>query len=203
MSDANNPARQSAPQRLSKAARRQQLLDLACTIIREQGTDALTLITLAQRAGVTKPVTYKHFTNRQALLYALYREFDDHLVREMDARIRRHASSFRQAAEVFADAYLHCVCDNGRVYEAIISALKAYPEYQDIRSRMRDYFCQIMQRTLGDFLSPDQPSPGYARLVAIFGAVEALSELLLEQQISHRQAVDETLFVIESLFLAA
>ncbi|MHC8285601.1 helix-turn-helix domain-containing protein [Pseudomonas sp. XS1P51] len=32
------------------------------------GTDALTLATLAERAGVTKPVAYEHFRTRSGLL---------------------------------------------------------------------------------------------------------------------------------------
>ena len=43
-------------QRLTREERRTQLMDVAWHIIREEGTDALTLGYLATQAGVTKPV---------------------------------------------------------------------------------------------------------------------------------------------------
>ena len=55
---------EAASRRLSKAERRQQLLDTALRIVREEGADRLTLGHLAIRAGVSKPVTYEHFGTR-------------------------------------------------------------------------------------------------------------------------------------------
>lgn len=52
--------------RLQRDERQIQLLNVANSIILAEGTDALTLITLAEKAGVTKPVTYKHFGNRKS-----------------------------------------------------------------------------------------------------------------------------------------
>lgn len=62
--------------RLSKSERRQQLLETARLIVREEGADRLTLGHLAVRAGVSKPVTYEHFETRTGLLIELYRWID-------------------------------------------------------------------------------------------------------------------------------
>ena len=62
--------------RLSREDRLRQLLDMSWRVIRDEGTDALTLGRLAERAGVTKPVVYDHFGTREGLLTALYRDFD-------------------------------------------------------------------------------------------------------------------------------
>jgi AcrR family transcriptional regulator len=43
---------------MSKEERRRQLLDTASDIVRSEGTEALTLGHLAERAGVTKPIAY-------------------------------------------------------------------------------------------------------------------------------------------------
>lgn len=56
--------------------RRQQLLETARLIVREEGADRLTLSHLAVRAGVSKPVTYEHFETRTGLLIELYRWID-------------------------------------------------------------------------------------------------------------------------------
>lgn len=62
--------------RLSREDRRRQLLDMAWQLVREEGTDALSLGRLAEQAGVTKPVVYDHFETRTGLLAALYEEYD-------------------------------------------------------------------------------------------------------------------------------
>src|SRR5262245_12468652 len=66
----------TASKRLDKEARRRQLLDTALAIVREEGTQALTLGRLAERAGVTKPIAYEHFGTRSGLLIALFRDYD-------------------------------------------------------------------------------------------------------------------------------
>ncbi|NQD94392.1 helix-turn-helix transcriptional regulator, partial [Pseudomonas sp. CrR25] len=62
--------------RLPRDERQRQLLDVAWRLIREEGTEALTLGRLAEQAGVTKPVVYDHFGTRAGLLAVLYQEFD-------------------------------------------------------------------------------------------------------------------------------
>ncbi len=58
--------------RLSASDRRVQVLQLAREIISEDGLDALTMDALANRAEVGKPVLYRQFENRDAVLVALF-----------------------------------------------------------------------------------------------------------------------------------
>ncbi|MCO3771117.1 helix-turn-helix transcriptional regulator, partial [Pseudomonas aeruginosa] len=62
----------SPRRRLSRDERQRQLLEVAWRLVREEGTEALTLGRLAEQAGVTKPVVYDHFGTRARLLAALY-----------------------------------------------------------------------------------------------------------------------------------
>jgi AcrR family transcriptional regulator len=64
---------------MSKDERRRNLLKVAFEIIASDGTDALTLPSLAERAGVSRPVAYEHFESREGLLMALYRDYDEEL----------------------------------------------------------------------------------------------------------------------------
>jgi AcrR family transcriptional regulator len=59
--------------RLSKEARREQLLDAAAEIIVERGAGSITMEGLAERAGVSKALPYQHFDNAGDALIALYR----------------------------------------------------------------------------------------------------------------------------------
>src|SRR5688500_17488341 len=71
------PMAESSSKRLSKAERRAQLLDTALDVVRDEGTDALTLARVAERAGVSKPIAYQHFETRGGLLVALYERMDE------------------------------------------------------------------------------------------------------------------------------
>ena len=74
MSSSESPAPR---RRLSREDRLRQLLDVAWQLVRDEGTDALTLGRLAELAGVTKPVVYDHFAARAGVLAALYADFDE------------------------------------------------------------------------------------------------------------------------------
>jgi AcrR family transcriptional regulator len=59
--------------RLSRDGRREALLDDAAVLLREGGLNAVTMEAVAARAGVSRPLVYKHFANREALLAGLWR----------------------------------------------------------------------------------------------------------------------------------
>lgn len=173
--------------RLTKEARHEQLLDVAAKIIREKGTEALTLITLAQQAGVTKPITYKHFASRQSLLHALYKRCDKRFVDAMNIKIQQQATNFEQAVTLFTDAYLDCLEQNGREYNEVIFALMAYPEYRDIHREIRHFFCQALISVFRPFISPSI-ALDKVRLAAIYGALEAVADILAEGPSTPQQA---------------
>ena len=60
----HSPDDPSPRRRLSRDERQRQLLEVAWRLVREEGTEALTLGRLAEQAGVTKPVVYDHFGTR-------------------------------------------------------------------------------------------------------------------------------------------
>lgn len=63
----------SDPERLTRDERRTQLLDAAATLIATESPAAVSMEMVAERAGVSRPLVYKHFANRDELLGALYR----------------------------------------------------------------------------------------------------------------------------------
>jgi AcrR family transcriptional regulator len=68
----------SPPARLTKEARRDQLLDAAAEIISQRGVAAATMERVAEQAGVSKALPYQHFENAPDLVSALYwREMTD------------------------------------------------------------------------------------------------------------------------------
>ena len=75
--------------RLTPEARQDQLLDTARAMVIEQGLQSFTMEGLAKAAGVSAPLVYNYFPNRQDLLQALlkreYRRYVDNIVQASGA----------------------------------------------------------------------------------------------------------------------
>ena len=91
--------------RFTKEGRLRQLLDVSWQLIRDEGTDALTLGRLAQEAGVSKPVVYDHFGTRNGLLAALYQDFDLRQTAIIDEAIAASKPTLKDLAD--AVSYTH------------------------------------------------------------------------------------------------
>jgi AcrR family transcriptional regulator len=63
--DAPTPTRMAAP------VRREQLLDVTGEIVADQGFQAVSIQSVARRAGISRPLIYEHFGDLQGLLEAL------------------------------------------------------------------------------------------------------------------------------------
>jgi AcrR family transcriptional regulator len=56
---------------MSGQQRREQLLDVTAEIVADQGFQAISIVSVAQRAGVSRPIVYAHFGDLPGLLQAL------------------------------------------------------------------------------------------------------------------------------------
>lgn len=95
-------------ERMTPEARRRQLLDVASAIVTEQGVEHLEIRALAKRAGVTRPVVYRYFPTRQALVLALLEDFAD----AIEAAYRSAMlSSLGKSLEDIARTFVAASCD--------------------------------------------------------------------------------------------
>ncbi|PWC14867.1 TetR family transcriptional regulator [Brenneria roseae subsp. americana] len=186
-----------ARQRLSREERHVQLIEAAWRIIREEGTEALTLGRLAERAGVTKPVVYDHFTSRSGLLAALYKEFDHRQTAQMDEIIRNTEPVLEQLASVIATSYVECVLLQGREMPNVMAALTGTPELEQIRQDYATTFTEKCRKLFAPFCG-DQPLHD-AALRAMLGSAEGLSYATVQGVITEQQAKDELFHVILSM----
>ena len=65
--------------RLWAGERRAQLLEVAAQILAEDGADGVRIPDVAARAGVSRPIVYKHFSNRQDILIGILEDFGERL----------------------------------------------------------------------------------------------------------------------------
>lgn len=173
--------------RLSKQARREPLLNTAVTIVRTQGADGLTLVTLAEAAGVSRPIVYDHFGTRPGLLLALYRRLDERHRAAIAEAVREAAPTADEVARVISAAYFACATDMPEL-GAISAALKGNPEMEAIRREMLGSCTDLMAAAL---LPHSGLAPEVLRLrcVGVLGAAEAVAAELNQGRASADDAV--------------
>lgn len=179
----------SAP-KMPKADRRAQLLRVALEIVRQDGTDALTLGTLAERASVSKPITYNHFATRSGLLVALYDEIMDRQTKALAEAVDDTPPKLIKVAQVLAAAYMDCYASIGPEWHAIGAALKGSEDMDRYHRKMIAGHVAFFSRVLSPLT--EQPERLVRRrCVGIIGAAEALSDAMVRNQTSRDQAVTD------------
>ena len=114
--------------RLSRAARRAQLLVAARDVFSAQGYHSAAMDDIAERAGVSKPVLYQHFPGKLELYRALLSTCADDLVTRVRAAL---ASTSDNGERVHAavSAYFDFVAGEGGAFRLIFeSDLRNEPE---------------------------------------------------------------------------
>ena len=188
MSSSESPAPR---RRLSREDRLRQLLEVAWQLVRDEGTEALTLGRLAELAGVTKPVVYDHFVTRSGLLAALYEDFDARQDQVFANAIAASGDTLDERAWVIAEAYVDCVLLQGREIPGVIAALSSSPELEALKRQYEAIFLDKCRDALSPFGRVTQ-----AGLRAMLGAAEALSQAAASGEISREEAQQELLATI-------
>ncbi|MFH8791667.1 TetR/AcrR family transcriptional regulator [Streptomyces sp. NPDC017941] len=163
----------TTPARLSKQARREQLLDTAVAIVRAHGADGLTLVTLAEEAGVSRPIAYDHFATRPGLLLALHRRLDERHRAAITQALQEATPSAGEIARVISTAYFTCAADMPEL-SAVSAALKGNPEMEAVQHESTDSYTDLMVAAL---LPYSGLAPRALRLgcVGTLGAAEAIA----------------------------
>ncbi|MFJ9106606.1 TetR/AcrR family transcriptional regulator [Streptomyces sp. NPDC102283] len=173
--------------RLPKQARREQLLNTAVAIVRDQGTDGLTLVTLAEAAGVSRPIVYDHFGTRPGLLLALYRRLDERHRAAIAQALQEAEPTAAEVARLTGTAYFACATDMPEL-AAVSAALKGNPEMEAVQREMLDRYTDLMAAAL---LRHSGLTPEALRLrcVGVLGAAEAMAAELNRGRASADDAV--------------
>ena len=175
--------------KLPRAERRDQLLDTALAIVRAEGTDALTLAHVAERAGVSKPIAYEHFGTRSGLLIALYERIDDRQVAALLEALERTPRRLEDVARVMSRAYMACYLTAGPEALAITAALSGDGEMEAFHRRLLDRYVALYRGALAPY-SALAPGALHLRCVGLIGAAEAISRDMLRGRVDEAGATD-------------
>ncbi|MGW0161898.1 TetR/AcrR family transcriptional regulator [Mycobacterium sp. NPDC003323] len=183
--------------RMSKDQRHAQLLDVAQELIRSDGSDALTLARIAERAGVAKPLVYNHFGTRAAVLAELYAAFDERQHAALDAALSAAPGDLSTVAQTIADAYIGCAQSEGTELPGLVAALAGSPELDRIRREADQSFGGKCRVALLPFARNGEIPD--AAIHAILGAADGVARAVIAGEISTEAAHAALATVIAAL----
>lgn len=97
--------------RLPAAERRVQLLQAARSVFATEGFQSATMETVANEAGITKPVLYQHFSSKRELFLELLRDVGDRLAATVGEAATAAPTAQAKVVDGFA-AYFRFVADH-------------------------------------------------------------------------------------------
>ncbi|HEV2309202.1 MAG TPA: TetR/AcrR family transcriptional regulator, partial [Acidimicrobiia bacterium] len=124
--------------RLPAERRRQQVLDVACTVFANRGFHATSMDDIATAAGVTKPVLYQHFPSKRALFIELLDELGQRLLGELE-QATSSAHSGRERVEAGFAASFRFVTQNEAAFRVLFGAsARNDSDFADVIARILD-----------------------------------------------------------------
>lgn len=174
--------------RLPRCQRRDQLLAAALVMVREQGTEELTLCSLAHRVGITHTIAYRHFGTRSGLLIGLYEQVDARQIAALLAKLEQASPHLLIIANAISDAYMNSAIEAGVEWHALRSALKGNKEMAAVQRRSTEDYVAIYENALAPFshLPADQL---HLSCIGFLGAARAIADELIDDQIGQFEAV--------------
>jgi AcrR family transcriptional regulator len=174
--------------RMAKEDRRKQLLQTALTVVRDQGIEALTLASLAERAGVSKPITYEHFGTRAGLLIAMFRDFDDQITQNVNTALSAGGKSLEAVGSILSSTYIDGCLSMGPEISTVYKALSASRETAEFKQTWRGFLVDEFHKALAaDVKIPNKKFKTI--LLGIVGAAEILAESASTGRMSRNTAI--------------
>ena len=180
--------------RMTRAERHAQLLDAARELIREEGSDAVTLARIADRAGVTKPLVYQHFGTRPAVLAELYQGFKQLTYDRLDASLGDAELDLPEVARIIADAYIDCIDAESTELPGILGALSGSSELEELRQDADEAFSARCRAALTPFSAKGRVSD--AALHAILGAADGIARAIVLEKIGFAEGKEALAAVV-------
>ena len=180
--------------RSHRAARRAEFVEAAMRALAEHGPD-VGMDHIAAEAGVTKPVLYRHFTDKADLFVALGQRGTEILFDRLIPAMNNEEAPVPRIRKSL-DAFFSTVEEHPNLYRVLVrrSFAKATVE-QDIVAEDKELIASALAALLGDYLRSLDIDSGGAEPWGhgIVGMVQNVSEWWLERRTMSRDAVVEYL----------
>jgi AcrR family transcriptional regulator len=121
MASASGEAEPAKVLRLSGSRRREELVDAAAALVSTGDVHDVSMEAVAERAGVSRPLVYKHFANRYELLAAVYRREAVRLHDELAAEVTA-AGTVEEMFRALVRGSLRAAAERGQLFTALRAA---------------------------------------------------------------------------------
>ncbi|HEX7059900.1 MAG TPA: TetR/AcrR family transcriptional regulator [Solirubrobacterales bacterium] len=195
-------AASSTRSRLSRGDRMQQTLLAAHSLFAERGYAAVTMDEIAAAVGVTKPLLYNYFGNKERLYIACMERSGDALVRT----ILEAVGDSRSPSEALNDGLraFFSFLDADRAAWAVLFD-ETLPQSGELADRVADYRGRLIELVANSLLAQlPAKRRGAARIevealsTALLGAAEALARWWLRSEaLSAQQAAELLIETVE------
>jgi AcrR family transcriptional regulator len=171
-----------------RASRREELLDAALDAIRRHGA-GVSMQELAAAAGVTKPILYRHFGDRDGLVAALASRFSTELLAALRAALVRPADDPAAVLTATVDAFVAFLERDPDVYRLLVHQALGQPVAADALGGFLRQVGDDVAVVLGEQLRAAGRDSGGAEVLAhgMVGLVHAAGDWWIGHRTMPRQ----------------
>lgn len=177
-----------------RAARREEFVEAAMRALATHGPD-LAMEHVAAEAGVTKPVLYRHFTDKADLFVALGHRATEILFERLIPAMNREEAPMPRIRKSL-DAFFSFIEEYPNLYRLLVRSTFADRKIDaDIVAEDKEVIANALSSLLGDYMRAFKIDSGGAEVWGhgIVGMVQNVGEWWLERRTMGRDAVVEYL----------
>jgi AcrR family transcriptional regulator len=170
--------------------RRRELLEAADRVVLRDGPGA-SMNAIAAEAGITKPILYRHFGDRDGLIAVIAERFATGLIGEIDQALLRTGSSRHELLVGTVEAYLGFIEQDPNLYRFLVRQGLTHPDGPASINPLVNSIARQVALVIGEQLRLDGNDAGAAVPWAygIVGLVHHAGDWWLETRTMSRQAL--------------
>jgi AcrR family transcriptional regulator len=129
--------------RLKGSERREQLLQVATGLFAARGYEAATTASIAETAGITEPVLYRHFESKKALYLAVLRASSNQLLQRWQESAQHGTNAMEQIRHLASTIYdaIPEITD----YQRVIYGATTASSDPDIAAFLREHVAHMIE----------------------------------------------------------
>jgi AcrR family transcriptional regulator len=176
-----------------RAARRAEMVQAAMDAVRRHGA-GVSVAEIAAAAGITKPVLYRHFTDRADLQHAVGEQAAALLMARMAPAMQAVAGT-RQMIAAIVDAFLATIEEEPELWRFVVHHPIERDAGADVVDDARQQIARLLATLIGDGLRNRDLDSGGAEAWAqgLVGMVQSAGDWWVERRTMSRAALTEYL----------
>lgn len=121
-------------------ARRNEIVMLAAELFNTHGVDRVSMVDIADAAGLAKPSLYHYFSSKEEILYTIHINLFDRLLGKLEERLASDLPPDQQLLGVFQDQFETLETHPGHIRVFFEHFRRLEPEYRSaVRASQRKY----------------------------------------------------------------